>query len=243
VIGWSLAAFSVLWGLAASWVFRHFANGAALRIVRKRIYAHLLGIRLFSDEPALVWRTQKALIADNLRFLKLMALPVLILGAPFALCYARLDAIYGFRPLQTGRSSVLTLHESDIAGELQAPRGIAVETPPVRDFGSRLVSWSIRPFTTLRGSVNVILPGGAVSRTIAAGERTLSPNWPREPGSGALWLEVDYPRADVEMAGLSLPWLAWFLIISSASAILFMVSPRSYAKVARRPTGYPIRAS
>jgi hypothetical protein len=244
VIGWSLAALSVLWGLATFWVFRHFADSSALRIIRRRIHAHLLGIRLFSDDPALVWRAQKALIADNLRFLKLMALPVLILGVPFALCYVRFDAIYGFHPLETGRSSVLTLHGSDVAGELRMPRGIAVETPPVRDFKAREVSWRIRPSATVRGSVTVILPGGVVARNIAAGDRTLSPNWLREPATGVLWLEVDYPRADIEIAGLALPWLAWFLILSSFSGILFTISPRrGYLKEARRPTSYPIRAS
>jgi hypothetical protein len=32
-------------------------------------------------------------------------------------------------------------------------------------------------------------------------------------------VEVDYPRANVSMAGLSLPWLVWFLLISTAGTL------------------------
>jgi len=227
-IGWSLAAISVAWGLGTFWVFRRFSDRAALRIVGKRIYAHLLAIRLFSEEPALVWRAQKALIADNLRFLKLMAVPVLILGIPFALCYEPFDTIYGVRPLQPGQGAIVILHNTDAPATLKVSHEIAIETPPIRNLEARQVSWRIRPLAPVRGNLRVELPGTIVTRSIAAGDPNLSPTYRREsPGSGP-WLEVDYPRASVLFFGLSLPWLAWFLLISSASAIILTLWPRPH---------------
>jgi len=223
VIGWSLAAIGAIWGVVAFLVFRRFTDHAALRRVTRRLYAHLLEIRLFSDEPALVWKAQKALLVDNAHFLARIALPVLIMAVPFALLYAPLDSIYGSAPLEVGHSVIVTAqlsHElaNDAQYSLEPPPGIVVETTAVRDFAGRQVSWRIRALGPMRGQLRLRLPDGDAARSIAAGERTLSPNRRRESTSGVAWIEVAYPRANVVIAGLSLPWLAWFLIVSTVSA-------------------------
>lgn len=247
--GWSLAAFGILWGLAAFWVFRRFTDHAALRTVRRRLYAHLLEIRLFSDEPALVWKAQKALLADNVRFLALTARPALIMAVPFAFLYAPLDSLYGWRPIEVGHSAVVTLQlarepaASDERYILRPPPGIAVETPAVRDFAERQIVWRIRARKPVRGNLRIALPDASeVSRNIAAGEPTLAPNRRRESSPGIVWVEVDYPKASVVIAGLSLPWLAWFLIFSAASAALITIWPRRRAswRVSDPPTTPPI---
>jgi hypothetical protein len=228
MIGWSLTGFSVGWGLLAFAVFRRFTDRAALRIVRKRLYAHLLEIRLYSEEPALVWKAQKALLVDNVRFLMLTAKPILIMAVPFAFLYSPVDSIYGWRPIEVGHSAVVTLQMSrepvanDASYILQSPPGIAVETPPVRSFAEHQVSWRIRALTPVSGNLRVALPGQPdVSRSVAAGDRTLSFIRHRESSPDGVWMEVAYPRANVDIIGLSLPWLAWFLILSTASAALF----------------------
>jgi hypothetical protein len=225
VIVWSLTAFSVLWGLLALLVFRRFTNRAALRKVRKLIYAHLLEIRLYSDEPALVWNAQKALLLDNLRFLALTALPILIMAVPFALLYSPLDSIFGWGPIEVGHSAVVTLYTTrHMSFTLRPPPGIVVETPPVRAFAEHQISWRIRALMPVQGSLRFASPGmHDVSRSIFAGGRKLSFNRRRESLPGDAWTEVDYPRANVRIAGLELPWLAWFLIVSTATAALFTI--------------------
>jgi len=242
--GWSLVAISLLWGLAASWVFRRFTDRVAVRTVRKRLYAHLLEICLFSDEPSLVWRAQKALLADNGRFLKLTAAPALIMAIPFAFLYAPLDSIYGYRPVEVGHSAVVTLQPAaepladGAQYVLHAPPGIAVETPAVRNFADRQISWRIRALMPVRGNLLVDLPGGGmIARSIAAGDRTVSPNRRRESAPGVEWVDVDYPRAEVGILGISLHWLAWFLIVSTASAAVFSLTS---GKAPRLRTARPI---
>lgn len=210
----SLAVLSAIWGVLAVFVFRHFTNRIAVRTAINRIYAHLLEIRLYSEEPCLVWRAQKALIADNLKFLARIAPPILIMAIPFALLYPQLDAIYGTTPLEVGHAATVTL--AGDAGTLQTPPGIAIETPPVRDAADHQTSWRIRATAPTRGTLRVDLPGGAtITRTIASGNRTLAPNHPIESS-----IAIDYPRANVTITGISLPWLAWFLLISALAATL-----------------------
>lgn len=226
MIAGSLTAIGAIWGLVAILIFRRFTNRAALRSAVNRIYAHLLEIRLYSDEPSLVWRAQKALVVDNLRFLSLIGLPVLIMAVPFALLYPQFDAIYGWAPLEVGRTAIVTAQltckpEADAQYILAPPPGIALESPPVRDFADSRIIWQIRPLSPVRGALRLILPDGTVTRTIAAGDRTLSPNRRREAS-----IEVDYPRANVVIAGLSLPWLVWFMICSSAAAAMEALTHR-----------------
>jgi hypothetical protein len=220
MIGASLVAISVFWGLVTFWVFRRFTDHAALRKVRKRMYAHLLEIRLFSDEPALVWSAQKALLVDNLRFLALVSKPVLIMALPFALLYGQLDSIYGWGPLEVGHSTTVTV-AGDAQFKLLAPAGISVETPPVRVLAEHQISWRIRALEPIHGILRVTRAGGGeLSRSIVAGERTLSFYRRRESA-----LEVDYPKASVGIFGIILPWLAWLLIVSTVSAALLATLP------------------
>ena len=211
----SLAALSAIWGALAVFVFRRFTNRRAVREAINRIYARLLEIRLYSEELSLVWRAQKNLIADNLKFLAAIAPAVLIMAVPFALLYAQLDAIYGTAPLEVGHTATVAV--SGNTGTLQAPPGIAVETEPVKDMEDNRISWRIRALTTTRGTLRITIPGGTtLTRTIASGNRTLTPNRRNESS-----IEINYPRASVTIADISLPWLAWFLLISAVGGTGF----------------------
>jgi hypothetical protein len=216
----SLAALSAIWGVLASLVFRRFTNRHAVRAIISQIYARLLEIRLYSEEPSLVWRAQKALIVANLRFLALIAPAVVMMAIPFALLYPLFDAIYGNTPLEVGRPATVTFTTAELSATLQTPPGIIVETPPVKDPADRQVSWRVLALSPTRGILRVTLPDGAArTRTIAAGNRTLAPNRRSESS-----LEIDYPQADIAIAGLSCPWLVWFLLFSAASGIITAIA-------------------
>lgn len=214
MISASLALLSAIWGVLAVFVFRLVTNRTAVRTALDRIYAHLLEIRLYSDEPSLVWRAQKALIADNLKFLSRIAPAVLIMAIPFALLYPQLDAIYGAAPLEPGHTATVTL--AGDAGTLRTPPGIVIETPPVKDKADHQTSWRIRALAPVRGTLAITIPDGTtLIRTIASGNRTLAPNRRTESS-----VAIDYPRANITIAGVSLPWLVWFLLISTIAASL-----------------------
>jgi hypothetical protein len=226
VIPITLVLIAIGWGVFSWVIFRRFANLPALRRIAKRIHAHLLGIRLYSEELSLVWSAQKSLIADNLRLLRQLTIPAIILGVPFALIYPQLDNVYGRSPLVIGQSAVVTLQLSrdltpaDAFITIQTPLGIAIETPPILSFADRQIAWRIRAGAPAIGMLRIALPGSTViAKAIRAGAPTLSWLRPRQSADDLNWLQIDYPKAEIMVAGLKLPWLAWFLMISTLTTI------------------------
>jgi hypothetical protein len=241
MIVFSLAAVSVAFGLIALWIFRHTADLAAVRSTIKRVHAHLLEFRLFYGEPRLIWRAQKSILHENLRFLRLMVRPALILTLPMAWLLIQLEAVYGYAPLPVGEASVITAQVTgpfmpeDVAPTLETPPEISVETPPVRSATDRQISWRIRPLRPVRGSLRLGFRGAAIDKTIAAGTRSiflvrkrvrsllpflLRPEEALLPAGEIAWVEVDYPKTDIVIAGIALPWIVWFVLMS-LSALVF----------------------
>jgi len=228
MIAWSLVSISVFCGAAIACVFRRVTNGAALRSVRRRLQAHLLEIRLFFDEPRLAWRAQGAIIVDNARLIALLLPALVLVGLPMMWLLPKLDGVYGWAPLAVGEPAVVTaqmastLGRTDAASSLAPASSILVETPPVRSFVDRQISWRVRPLRAGGSNLRISLPGESFELPVAAGAEGSAFVHRREssPAPNVTWIEVDYPRADVRLAGIGLPWLAWFLIISTLSAWL-----------------------
>lgn len=236
-----LAAVSVAFALFSIWAFRRTTDLVAFRQSRKRLVAHLLEFRLFYDEPALIWRAQKALVRENLRFLTVLARPVLVLALPTAWLLMQLEAVYGYAPLAVGQSAVVTaqitgeLTPSDAGASLGTPPGILVETPPVRSITDRQISWRVRPLEPVCGSLRLQIRGATVGKSICAGMRRLflvrrrvqsrisfllRPEESPLPRGNVAWVEVDYPATGVTIAGVTLPWIAWFVLITVVSTAI-----------------------
>jgi hypothetical protein len=241
MIGLSLVAVSVAFGLFSLWVFQHTADLAAIRSTIKRVHAHLLEFRLFYDEPRLIWRAQKSIMRENLRFFLLIVRPGLILTLPMAWLLVQLEAVYGYAPLPVGEPSVITaqlsgqLMPEDVAATLQMPPGISVETGPVRSMADRQISWRIRPLGPASGSLRLGFRGAEIDKTIAAGTRPiflvrtrvrsvpqflLRPEEARLPVGEIAWVEVDYPKTDIVIARIALPWMVWFVLLSLSALVL-----------------------
>jgi hypothetical protein len=237
--GARLAIIATAAGIGMIWVFGKTSNQTRIRAVKRRVQAHLLEMRIFSDEPAVTWRAQKSLLRANFGYIGLMFRPVLVMALPMTLLLVHLEGFYGRAPLTVGRQTIVTIamHGPAItAPTLIAPEGIAVETPPVRILDKNEVSWRIRPTTPVSGDLRFVLDGQTVSKRIEAGgapffvpgrrvNSVYAALWhPSEPriGSGRIeWIDVRYPAANVDLFGLSMNWLAWFLILSMVSALLF----------------------
>src|SRR5947209_14740669 len=148
---WTLIPISLLAGVGMLWVFARTSNQKAIRAAKRKVQAHLYELRLFTDEPALVWQAQKALLWANLRYIGLMLVPAVLLTIPMGILFVHLEAFYGMSPLPVGREAIVTMKltyplvASETAPTLEAPAGIIVETPAVRVMGEREVSWRVRP--------------------------------------------------------------------------------------------------
>lgn len=238
----TLVPVSVLTGLCMLAVFGRTSNQGAIRKARKRMKAHMLALRLFSDEPSQVWDANRKLLAANARYLSLMLLPVLVLTVPMLVLFANLDAVYGRAPLRLAEAAIVTVQfprpftASDPAPRLETPGGITVETPAVRIPGERQVTWRVRPRTEVDGVLRIVSKDGAVEKNIVAGgsglhylaARRVSGwfNWLWHPGERmtdpaiADWVEIQYPAAEVSAFGIQMHWLIWLTIVSMATALL-----------------------
>ena len=199
---------SVIYGVVAVLVFRRFTERAAIRGCVNRILAHVMELGLFLDSPGLVFGAQRDLLRENLRLLRLVALPGAILAVLFALIYTPMNTLYGRGPLPVGEPSVITIQMKDAAMppvELEAPVGVAVETPGVRIVHDRQVSWRVRPLRRSSGDFKVHVE----NRVVAAGF------FLRDPAISSI--EIRYPKATI----LGFSWLVWFVAASSVSAVLF----------------------
>jgi len=229
----SLAAIGVACGVAASLVYHRTTDTRAVRATGRHMYAHLLEFRLFADDPVLIWRAQKALVRDNLRLLRLLARPALILVLPMAWLFAQLDWLY-VPALAVGEPAIVTaqmagpLDPTDASASLQTPPGISIETPPIRVWHDRQISWRIRPSRPVEGTLQLAVRGRKIDKTVVAGGsafpsprrvRSLSafllhPWEPRIPAADVLWVAVDYPPAGCSA-------LLWFVAISAATMMAF----------------------
>jgi hypothetical protein len=135
-----LVSCSVLYGALAALVLRRTVDAAKLRVSINRIVAHIIEFRLFIDEPALIWRAQKAAFRANVALLRQLALPCVVMAVPLLLLWSSMERRFGHGPLGPGETTIVTAHTD------QAPviDGLTIETPGVRIARTGEVSWRVR---------------------------------------------------------------------------------------------------
>jgi len=233
----SLVPLGILLGSAMLWVFRLTSNQEAIQKVKARLEAHLYEMRLFTDEPALIWKAQWGLLQANARYIALMLVPALVMAVPMVLIFSGLDCIYGRAPLTPGTPAILTVQTRSASGalpELRVPEGIAVESPAIRVDGGRQISWRIRALHPVAGEIQIAFPSETAAKSIRAGAglhylsgrrvRSLfdllwHPAESRLPAGPIEWIELSYPKATVHAFGLDLHWLIWLVAFSMISAL------------------------
>ncbi|MGH7972557.1 MAG: hypothetical protein ACREIC_27910, partial [Limisphaerales bacterium] len=123
----TLIPISLLLGLGMLWVFSHTSNQEAIRKVKARLQAHLYEMRLFTDEPALIWKAQLGLLGANAKYIGLMLVPALVASVPMVVILAQLECFYGHGPIPVGSNAIVTAHIKDGADpsmpSLQPPPG------------------------------------------------------------------------------------------------------------------------
>jgi len=236
-----LTVLSAVSAVAMLWVFKKTSNPTKIRAAKRRVSAYLLELRVFRDEPGVIWRSQKSLFSANLRYAGLMLVPALWMALPFAILLVHLDALYGRTPIPVGSDGIVTmqmrsqLDSQAAAPVLQTPAGVRAETPAVRVLAARQVSWRIRFETAVSDNLRITLDGLTITKKIeAGGNRRFVPGrrvssvfdaiWhPDESHIRAPnvdWIEIRYPEARVEAFGVRWHWLVWFTLISMGSALL-----------------------
>jgi uncharacterized membrane protein (DUF106 family) len=235
-----LTVLSAAVGIGMLWVFRKTSNQERMKAVKRRVYASLLEMRVYSDEPGVTWRAQKSLFGANLRYMGLALRPALFMAVPIALLLIHLEAFYGRGPLPVREDALVTMGMSESWNPESQPPSLAasdqieVDGPPVRVVDSREVTWRVRARAETSAQLRFMVNGRPVVKAIEAGERPrfvagksvrspLQAIW--NPGESVdapevEWVEVRYPEATLKVFGFSMNWLVWFVVVSMVAALL-----------------------
>lgn len=237
---WGLTAIAIAAAIAMLWAFKHCSDQARIQLTKRKIRAHLLAFRLFTDEPAMIFRSQGQLLVWNLRYMALMLRPTAVTLIPLALLLFHLDAVYGRRPLHAGESAVVTAQVSGPSrlktdALVLRGAGISIETPALRLPDANRVCWRVRATRGESSTVELVLSSRSVTKIVQAGPSALYLSkrrvssvlswlcYPGEPllaGASVDWIEVEYPSAKMNVFGFGVHWLMWFCVVSLVAMLL-----------------------
>jgi hypothetical protein len=231
----SLVLASAAFGILTMLLFRMASNPASILRAKRAVQAQLLALRLFGDEPALVWQAQGRLLTANLRYIGAMLAPIIAAAIPFLIAFPQLEALYGRAPVPVGGETVLTLRLSKPFPDplplprLITPAGLRVETPGVRVRGAGEVSWRLQAGGPVSEPVQIEWRDGTVSKSVQVGTgrgylaETRPANllaWLASPGEAPIdnpkieSIHVAYRGLRFSALGLQWPWEAWFITIA-----------------------------
>ena len=236
----AVAVFGTLAGIVVALSFRLFADQAAIRTLRRKLWAHVLELRLFGDEPRLVFGTLMRTSRTNVLLIA-HALPPLMIAAPVvALLAVHLNEFLTRTPLQTGGNAVLTVRlrrGSDAMApvELETPGWVVVDAPPVHVPEAREISWRLRATGPDVGVCRVTARGETATKELEArpgpryagrvrsaawADALLHPAESRLPEGPIERIWISPVPAPLAFAGLTMDWGEWFAAIASITAWL-----------------------
>lgn len=234
----AMAVVSVLTGLLMLAVFRWTSNQDGIRRSKNAIKAHLLELRLYKDSLAQQLRSQGRILAANGRYFGHALRPMLVMMVPVLLILVQLNLRFGSRPFAPGETSILKVklmagHNPVETGiVLEAPPGVAVESPPLRIEEDREIDWRLRAVAPGTHALTIRLGAEAFTKTVIVGGRGLVaiPNLkpgrsfldrvfnpgerPVPNGSPVESVELNHPERRLDLLGLRIHWLVAYFILS-----------------------------
>ena len=224
-------------------VYGLVSDQARIRRRKNRMIARLLEIRIFQSDPIAVFGSFRRVLAEIVAYVAASAKPLLILIPVMVLWIAQLAAWFEWRPLAPGEIAVVSVAlkpgTSPVAqpASLEAPDGIAVETPAFRSLATNEVSWRIRALHAGHGALRCTAAAFTAQKDVVAGA-ALAKVSPKKTG-GAFWsrvlwpaeealgkdapfseIRIAYPERSLRFFGREVNWLVALLIASFALALV-----------------------
>jgi hypothetical protein len=240
---WALLVVSLVAGVMMLWLFGKTSNQARIKQVRDYIRGNMMAIRLYGDDLGLLFRLQGRILRSTAVYMGLALVPMLVMLVPVLLILTQLNLRFHVRPLAPGETAVVkvTLRDGSAVRapiELEAPGGVAIETPPVRIDSLRELVWRVRGVEP--GVHQLVIRAGdeRLEKEIVVGGRwgavsekrtgdgffdsVLYPGEPPIPASSPVrTVEIGYGELPLEAFGFQLHWLLVFFIASIAFGFAF----------------------
>jgi hypothetical protein len=231
---WQIVALSIPATIFSLLVFRHTSNQDGIRTEKDKIKAYLLEMRLFKDDLGVTLSAEKEILKHTLSYMGYALLPMAVMIIPFILILVQVESRFAFKSLEAGQEAILSVTVDPAASVRQVdslldlPDGLRKATPAMRIEETGEIFWRVQAMRS--GSHRAVVRIGdrsfekkvVVDRGVIPLATTLYPiddirslGYPAEAGLNpdppVTMIELDYPRARSEFAGLS-----------SASWLLFL---------------------
>lgn len=233
----ALIFISFLTGLLLVAVYKAFSNQQAIKIAKNRIKAHLLELRLFSDDFIVSLRAQGQLLYWNFKYFLQALRPLLVMIIPLFLLLSHLNLWFAWQPLKPGERTIVKIKLKETIDPLQvnvileATEGYEVETPPLRIEAEKEINWRIRALKSGQFDMPIIINQQRITKEIVIGHDALKRLSSVRPASGLLQqlmapgekplsnsslkeIVVAYPPRRFNFLGLKIHWLVAYFILS-----------------------------
>ena len=182
----SLILASGLFGILALLIFKQISWQAGIKQTKDKIKGHMIAIRLYQDDLAVVGASVAKVLVRNVQYLSLNILPILPLVPPFMLFAGQLVARYAFDPLpvaesveaaERGERTTLQItfkrdHRDQIADmEVQLPEGLVASSKLVRSAREGRAFVELVATAPVQGDIRLLIGGQEVgSKAVVAGD-------------------------------------------------------------------------
>jgi hypothetical protein len=245
---WIVTAIALILSVPILFVVRALTDQRKVRATKNAIKGHLLELWLFRDDTPTVLGAQGRILRLNARYVFLTLKPFLVLLIPMALILIPLEGWFGFRALRPGDSATVVVSAGGLGdpdkASISVSDGLVVETPALRIPATREIAWRIRAEQPGVHQVWITVGGQRLAKqvTVKQGLASVSParisaaSWetvlypaepPLPPGSGIDRIDVGYPPASLDVFGVHMHWLIYFVL----ATIVFMFALRGPLRV------------
>jgi hypothetical protein len=232
---------SVIIGLLMVVVFGYTSNQKAIHVAKDHLKAHLLALRLFQDQIAIVLRAYGRILLATGSYLRLAFKPLLFVIVPLTFLIVQLDRYLGMMPIERGRAFLVKAKVADSVlndATLVLPEGLEATAPAVHIPAENEIAWRIVALRDGDYILNLHANSHLFSKNLKVGSGLprLSPIrlrgkfWERifVSGEPALAkdnvvesLEVQYPVREIAFVGLQWNWIWLFFILSIVAGFAF----------------------
>lgn len=232
-----LVFISALTGVLMLLIFKMTSNQKAIRRARDRINAHLLALRLFADDAAVVLASQRLAFRATFSYLRYALVPLAAVAPVVILIMVQLHLRYGFAPARVGKPVVVTAAFATSLDEevtLETPPAVKIDTAAVRCRFDREAAWRVRALAPGKYTLRVRTRSGLYSKELVAGSGPIRPVSARRvhglwaqlfnPGERPLESELQeikiaYDAAENELFGIRVSWVITFFVVSLVAAL------------------------
>lgn len=239
-----LMGISAATGVLLMFLFRATSNPEGIRATRDAFKAHILEMRIYQDDVVLILKGLGSALYANLRYLRVVLKPLLILGLVVASIFFQLDERYGRSALAPGDETLLTVTLRDGVDPMNAPisvaapdGGVVVDAKPVRVPDRREINWRLKTVKSGVHPVSVTVydtayrfpivaqhgnePLGYERRAHSLSDPLLHPALPAIPRNSAVQsVRLRYPGASYPLVFGRTNWIVVFIVCSFLGAMV-----------------------